>query len=346
MKKQLLATAIAGALAAPGAFAAQDTSGMQYTSAAEGFYASIRVRYNSGKNDNAGADIQNSASRIGVRGSNDLGGGMSGFYQYELGVGTNNGDSVSTRLGHVGLRGAFGEIVMGSIWGNGYNWTYGSTDVANVSSGNLVYNDLAPGRASKVVQYTTPDFNGFKASAMVGMGNSGNATTKDNNDVDQYLLAATYSMQGFSAGAAYSVISDFEVTGGTGDKAPYSGSLAWDGTEDLKAWAIKGGYAQDNWYANVWYAEVNTSDRPGSAATEDDSEVFSIAGGVSVNKVNLYAVHENAEGPTGLEDEYSTLGVQYNLGSRSRVWIEYAGQDLDSDPNADDYITIGMRHDF
>ena len=44
MKKQALAIAIASALVAPSAFAAQDTSGMQYTSAAEGFYASIRAQ--------------------------------------------------------------------------------------------------------------------------------------------------------------------------------------------------------------------------------------------------------------------------------------------------------------
>ena len=334
MNKKLLATAIAGAMIAPSAFAAQDTSGMQYTSAAEGFYASIRARFNSGGTDNAGAEIQNSTSRFGVRGTNDLGGGLSGFYQYEAGVSIDNGGGLSTRLGHVGLRGAFGEVVAGSIWTNGYNMTYGSTDIANVASGNVVYTTLFPGRESNVVQYTTPDFNGFQASALVQMDNKGTATVEDGSDIDHYMLTAKYGTQGFTAGVAYSVVADALTTSA--------------GTDDHTGYALKLGYAQDNWYVNTWYAEDNR-DNENSDTPLEDTETFSIAGGISVSKVNLYALYEtqdNVDGNNGVEDNYGTFGVQYNLGARSRVWVEYANRDLESDAEKDDYVTIGLRHDF
>ena len=90
---------------------------MQYTSASEGFYASIRAAlYANGEKENGSANIGGAFSRFGVRGTNDLGGGLEGFYQYEAGIGIDNGrnpnsdghsEAVTTRLGNVGLRGGF-----------------------------------------------------------------------------------------------------------------------------------------------------------------------------------------------------------------------------------------------
>ena len=46
------------------------------------------------------------------------------------------------------------------------------------------------------------------------------------------------------------------------------------------------------------------------------------------------------------KDRYATLGAQYNLGSNSRVFVEYNNQDLDSNKDADDRFEVGLRHDF
>ena len=74
MKKKILALAIAGSLAVPqAALAAEDSFGMQYTSASEGFYASIRAAlYANGEKENGSANIGGAFSRFGVRGTNDL----------------------------------------------------------------------------------------------------------------------------------------------------------------------------------------------------------------------------------------------------------------------------------
>ena len=143
---------------------------MRYTSAAEGFYASIRVGYESGAKENhkgtlgGGPNDDGFASRIGVRGTNDLGNGLEGFYQWEAGVRTEASwfaDVIRTRVARVGLRGSFGQVQMGSFWTQDYNWTHGSTDVANVASGNLSYTREREGRVSSSLEYTTPDLNGF-----------------------------------------------------------------------------------------------------------------------------------------------------------------------------------------
>ena len=380
MKKmnKTLAIAIAAAMVSPSAFAAQDTSGMQFTSASEGFYASIRARLDLSTGDDESASIDDNSSRLGVRGSNDLGGGLSGFYQWEaeLKLNDNEGPGIDrSRLGHVGLRGSFGEFVVGGFWTNEYNWTHGGTDIANNYSGWLTYSEEHESRSNNGIQYTTPDLNGFQAAVLVQTGSknstvmgsttagaAGNSirTGRSDNDIDTWNIAAKYDIQGFSVGASYnnqpdylSVIDNLAVetpTGGGDDALTYDNT----GYDDSTSWTIKSGYAQDNWYVNAWYGEDNTSDRH---ADFDDTEFFSIAGGVSVDKVNLYILHEQRERPAidissgsvvtlTHDDAYTTLGVQYTLGSQSRVWVEYWGRELDSNPEAEDRVSIGLRHDF
>ena len=403
MKKQALAIAIASALVAPSAFAAQDTSGMQYTSAAEGFYASIRAQLDLGSGDND-ANINEGSSRIGIRGTNDLGGGLEGFYQWEGEV--NITDSTNAfkrnRLGHVGLRGAFGEVVAGSFWTNDYFWTHGSTDIANVYSGYLNYSDRREARSERSIQYTTPDLNGFQGAFLVGIGNNDDGDDGDNgNDLDSWNLSAQYDIQGFTVAGSYNVVTDGQTVSGervdatcavninvptvinldipdefsgldmaacdaldrnitvgnvnvnvTGDFTPASDDRVY---EDLTSWTIRLGYTQDNWYVNGWYGEDDYSEGDNGGPAED-VEIFSVAAGVAVDKVNLYVLYESAENAgryggggsqyTGMETKYGTLGVQYTLGSNSRVWIEYFSQDVDSDPSVEDVINIGLRHDF
>ena len=399
MKKQALTLAIAAALSAPSALAAQDTSGMHYTSASEGFYASIRVRYDSGTTKKSKGGFEDSSSRIGVQGTNDLGGGLEGFYRYEWEVDTNDtdrnngdgGDNGRTRLGLVGLRGSFGQVQMGTFWTQDYNWTHGSTDVANKASGWFNYSANRPGRQKQAIEYTTPNLNGFQGAVRVNAADGG---ATDKNNIDVWNLAGTYTVQGFTVGGAYNVVQDglnpSKVQDGLNDVIgvargyathtnPYV-SGAKTGTDDVKSWTVRLGYAQDNWYVNGWYGVDNTSDlgtftvdpTPATAGNDvftvkaDDTTIFSLAGGVTLDKVGLYALYEKRT--DGLhhdgddaEDVRSTIGAQYNLGSKTWVWVEYAMRDDDSDAyvenaagnafiantnRAENSVNIGLGHSF
>ena len=392
MKKQALTLAIAAALSAPSALAAQDTSGMHYTSASEGFYASIRTRYDSGQTEDAKGGFEDSSSRIGVRGTNDLGHGLEGFYQYEWEVDTNQRDRGQsqdrTRVGVVGLRGAFGQVQMGTFWTQDYNWTHGSTDVANKASGWFNYSANRPGRENRAIEYTTPNLNGFQGAIRVNAADGG---AGDKNNIDVWNLAGTYTIQGFTVAGAYNVVQDglnpaSEQTAinnaihnirytGNAPTADYV-SGAKTGTDDVKSWTVRLGYSQDNWYATGWYGVDNTSDlgtftvdpTPDNTGNSDtftfkakDTTIFSVAGGVTLDKVALYALYEkrtdgldNNGGES--EDVRSTVGAQYNLGSKTWVWVEYAMRDDDSDeflangmPNgnrADNSVNIGLGHSF
>lgn len=79
MRKSIVALAVAGVLAASAVAQAETT-----------LYGSARigVEYTQGKGDDklSSWDVANQASRLGVKGSEDLGGGLSAIYQYEFGV--------------------------------------------------------------------------------------------------------------------------------------------------------------------------------------------------------------------------------------------------------------------
>ena len=177
--KTLVAAAAAAMLAVPASHAAIDDAGMQYTSAAEGFYGSLRMDFSSSDKstpgaadtDSAGLDV--SASRLGVRGTVDLGGGLSADYRYEFRVNGDNEAAVgATRLHTVGLSGGFGSVLVGTQWALDYNYVWGKTDVMNVNSGWFTYNDNRAGRQSNAITYTSPDFNGFNfgLSAVLSKG--------------------------------------------------------------------------------------------------------------------------------------------------------------------------------
>ena len=80
MKKSLIALAVAGAVAAPAAFAA--TSNVDIYGI---FGASVDII----DRDNASEDefkVSSTASRIGFKGAEDLGGGLSAIWQVETGL--------------------------------------------------------------------------------------------------------------------------------------------------------------------------------------------------------------------------------------------------------------------
>ncbi len=179
MKKKALALAIAGALCVPQtALAATDDSGMQYTSASEGFYGSLRAVFRSSHSRNTtsgpGISADNGVPRLGVRGSLDLGGGLSGIYRSEWGLNFDNdnnaGDSPGrepfrARLNYVGLKGNFGSVSFGRQWSEDYNFVTASTDLTNNSTGWFT----SAIRRGNLAKYVSPDINGFQGALQFTM---------------------------------------------------------------------------------------------------------------------------------------------------------------------------------
>jgi predicted porin len=161
MNKKLIALAIAGAFAAPMAMA-QTANPVTLYGRVHLTFEQVEVKGQASKRTR----IQDQASLLGVRGTEDLGGGLKAFFQLETAF---NPESTSgtfaNRNSGVGFQGGWGSILMGR-WDTPYksattaidpfgDVTIGGITMANNDQGNFDRRD------PNVVQYWSPNWGGF-----------------------------------------------------------------------------------------------------------------------------------------------------------------------------------------
>jgi len=202
MKKSLLALAVLGAFA--GAASAQSSVTV---------YGIVDLGFqNSDNGDPAGrtngiASGGQSASRIGFKGVEDLGGGLAATFNLEATISADTGSTFGTgtagtgfnaglnasaggfnRIATVGLQGAFGAVNLGrqtSAIKDAYDQIDPFGDGGNVAPISTIFfnGNLAGdfGRISNSAKYTSNSFGGFKATAAYGFGETAGDTGANSN---------------------------------------------------------------------------------------------------------------------------------------------------------------------
>jgi predicted porin len=178
--------------------------------------------------------MANNASRWGLKGSEDLGGGLNAFFQLESGFNSDNGAQSQPgrsfgREAFIGMKGSFGQLKAGRITsalyyatidyiGN-FNHNTGVTSEDNFYTLNFT--------SDNAVEYTSPSFGGFvvalttnarentvpqtneavlsydQGALHLGGGYSETKSSSGANVVKGYSLAGSYTMGAFTAGVAY-----------------------------------------------------------------------------------------------------------------------------------------------
>jgi predicted porin len=275
MKKSTLALAVAAALVGFGSAAYADTT----------LYGSARVSidYNdptgydflkSSNNSESNWDVFNNASRLGVRGEEDLGGGLAAIYQYEFGVDVSEGGNFGgNRPKWVGLKGSsWGAVTLGTQWTPYYNVigigdifnsskVFNSTNAFNAATTNSPVLNTYLGntfglRMDNSLIYTSPNWSGFGVQAMLVMNGTCSPTDPQTEDelcgydgnklpanlsdgVDMYNISASYKNGPFFAGATYMALDGPSFTP---TRLPSGQTLssvpAWDGDQ----WGLAFGY--------------------------------------------------------------------------------------------------------
>lgn len=180
MQKKIIALAVA-AMASGAAFAQSNVTvygiadmGYNYSSSSE---AAVKVKSRSGVD----SGLQ-SGSRLGFKGTEDLGNGLKALFTYEMGLNVDQGTSGQNRTfgrqAFVGLTGDFGTVLAGRIYTPQFSLVtkvdpFATGTVGDVSFGRGVYT-MASGRLAgvageirlnNVVAYVTPTFGGFNVVA-------------------------------------------------------------------------------------------------------------------------------------------------------------------------------------
>jgi predicted porin len=327
MKKSLIALAVAGAVAAPAAFAATanvDVYGK----------LNLGVSYISDQPDTT-SDIQvtSFSSRIGFKGTEDLGGGLAGIWQIESGINPDeqNGGWAS-RNSFVGLKGGFGTALIGNH-DTPLKLVGRSVDLFGDQFGDT-RNVLGVGqdiRADNVIAYISPNWTGFSFAAAYSTDPNSKGTapitviavppaaptgTKpatdqsaaDAADLDVYSLNATYANGPFYVGFAY----------GDGDYHSANGLGA--------QYRVAGGFSMGAFKLVGQWDDLEADSNTGLGAL-GDFDGYMV--GASFTMGNWVFKGNWASGDYSLaaDPEQWNLGVDYNMSKRTTVYAVYTDGD-------------------
>jgi len=199
MKRKSIAIAVTGMLALPFLMANASAAGLTIYGKAHG---SVDVNSNDDNdpNDSSTLAFTSDASRIGFKGKEDVGDGLTVTYQAETTLSLDNGGFGSGRNTYVGLANGFGEVRFGkhdtpykmatndmySDTRGDYNAIIGSVD------GDVLFDERNPNS----ILYLSPDMSGFQVMAAYTLGIG--ATDDDLPDAKDpkntgYSLAALYN---------------------------------------------------------------------------------------------------------------------------------------------------------
>lgn len=333
MQKKIIALAVAGILAAP--VAAQ--AGVEV-------YGQARLSAGLISNDDASVNKEDSKlninshnSRLGFKGTEDLGNGLKALWQIERGIdfseksGTStNGNDFTARNTFVGLAGGFGTVLLGTH-DTPYKMATGSLDVFvdTFADYNAVVDADNDARSKNVLAYLSPDMSGFTVAAafitdfaddnLVDTSTSTaiGGTTREQGAIS---LAGMYKNGPLDASLAYQNISE------TGD------DMGGSTYEDLTAVKLGVGYAVAAAtklgfvYENVDFGGNNN----------DQSNIYLSAAHGLGNGLTVKAAFGQKDDVGSNADTGATffaLGVNKALSDKTEVYALYT--QIDNDKMAD-----------
>jgi len=341
MNKKIVALAVAAAFAIPAAASAQTTLFGQF-------------QYEVGVVENLegdrGAVHSSLGTRLGIRGAEDLGGGLQGIYRFQAGFGQTNATlgAQSFDLNEenwVGVQGGFGRVLLGrsdtafkqaSIPFRAFTDT-----LADVSTRPASF-----GRAEGV-HYVTPSFGGFTVAATVEPNGA---------EFDSYWSLAGIYRQGplFVSAAVEGApdTSDFYPNEGLNTTLYQGGGKAVvaDGTN----WQVGASYTWNDLTFGVLYQDI-----------DDVAEWITIPVSYAVTpNITLRAAAQYRDPEADGADDGTNfgLGAQYNFSSRTELFANVWADDFTANETPAEggpvtpgalggaadktHFGVGLRHSF
>ncbi|NUU01570.1 porin [Herbaspirillum robiniae] len=315
------------------------------------------------------------ASRIGFKGSEDLGGGLSAIFNLENGFAADTGgmstaNTLFDRKSVVGLSGGFGTVTLGrqtdylEDLGTKYGSvsTVGSNAIKGAHFGNL---DRTAGgaRTDNSIRYDSNNLSGFTGSLFYGFGE-----IAGNNSAGQsFGVAGNYANGPFGIGAGYyqNKLSAASTTGQAGDTS-------------LKTFSIGASYQAGPVKLYGMWSQIKQPRAAAVAATgltnitnATKANVFDLGADYLVTP-NLHLVgaviYDRADikrattGATTGSTTQLNVGVDYYLSKRTDVYAMYSNlraKDVvnpgvvnaaysasPSDDSTQNVLRLGLRHRF
>jgi predicted porin len=271
--------------------------------------------------------MENNSSRLGLRGTEDLGGGLKAAFNLEHGLNSDTGAASGgtqfwSRQANVELSGSFGTVRLGSWFPDSYFSTVDRVSNHNHDTGtssDALFSSFAFSHRTNKLGYFSPTVGGFGFIATVhaGEGAAGDARAFD--------LSGNYEAGGLHIGATYSQV---------------------DTAAKRKNYTIEADYAFGPFLVAGYYQREDIS----GAKSRDIGRVSAMyTSGASEFHVNVGGTKSGGDGmfkSTG--GKQWTLGYNYNLSKRTKVYGFYTVTDLNNANKAGDFnsLAAGVRHNF
>lgn len=352
MKKSLIALAVLGAAA--GAASAQSNvtvygvvdAGIAYKN--DGNPAGKTLSENSG---------MQSGSRLGFRGTEDLGGGLSAIFTLENGFNVDDGSLGNNgrlfgRQAWVGLNGGFGTVKLGRQQTSLYNALLKVDPFQINLAGNAqkvfgygLYAADPLSRTDNTISYTTQNFGGFSGAVSYGFGEQAG----DNSAKSNVGVGAAYANGPLNVQFAYQKSNTVTLAG-----AP-AAAFGTTGV-DLKAAFIGGTYDFGIAKAHLGYAD-NKLELAGSSVKDTNWLVgVSAPLGASGTVLASYVRNDIKDIDQATSDQYA-IGYTYAMSKRTNLYTSYSYLKNDNRVALNAYtgatggesvrlFNVGVRHQF
>ncbi|WP_103018779.1 porin [Alicycliphilus denitrificans] len=249
-------------------------------------------------------------SRFGLRGSEDLGGGLSAIFNLESGIwadtGAIHGDFFQ-RQSWIGLRSAsFGEVTAGRLLPSISDVLIGSTqapylgnptatiDGAATAGASARFNNMLGTRVSNAIKYASPSFSGFKVHALTAFG---------------------------------------EVAG--------SNSAG-------RVLSLGGSYVSDSIEAGLVYHETQCKDAGGCAPGKAKDKILGLGGSYKLNGARYGAVYTRQENALNVQGNDADVFTMYARVPLSPQWIVMGGLQFQNDKSVQNYdvrqVNLGANY--
>lgn len=320
MQKKLIALAVAGLVSAP-AFAQSNVT--IYGIADIGFSHNSKSDTKEFKNRSGLDSGQQSGSRIGFRGTEDLGNGLKASFVLENAIGLDTGSGPSmVRQSFLALSGNFGTVAAGRQYTPQFNLVFALDPFGTGTVGS------------------TPNTNGVigQAGQLYSMGVLRSGVIR----IDNLLAYVSPNLGGFTVTAGY-------TADGIGDEVVTAKGAK---STNAKIWAISPVYRNGPLMVGLNYHRVSSDNFTGLGLANADvkNKVWDLGGSYDFGVVKLSALYGRSKadikGAGSLTERQWMVGATVPVSEAGSVLVGYTRNKLDqagTDPKASKWA-VGYNH--
>ena len=262
-------------------------------------------------------EVKSNASRIGLKGTHDLGDGLTVIYKAEFQVDLDGdsakGDSITDRNQYVGLAGSFGEVLLGKN-DTMLKQSQGKVDLFSDLNGDIKNLWKGENRMADTISYKSPKFNDFRVGVTY--------IAEDSVDAEDGVSVAVF-------------YGDKKLK-----KSKVFASVAVD--SEVKGYDITRATVQGKVGGVVLGAMLQTQEKIDGSAEMDG---YMVSAKYKMDKVTFKGQYQAANFDGGDDKSGITVGADYSLAKSTKVYTFYTSFDMDSGEDQD-YLAAGIEYKF